>query len=373
MGSVTNEVSGQEKPHSKDNMATCFVCGAEFKLTKSRQERNKSGIFTCSRECWEKRIKKEPNVECSYCGKEFYLKPYRIKKAKQHYCSQECCWQHRKELYSGDGNHQFGLKGELNGSHLSDIHLSVLGYLEVYCHTHPFRNNVDKVLLHRLIIEEYLRENDPSSHFLVSVEGYEGQFLSPEAVVHHKNEIRTDNRLENLEVMSLGDHTYLHTTNNKESFIRCEKTGRFVGKTDTGQYKKESDVVKTLFKKHSQDAGLDMVSAVDITVPSKGYSMIPTGTNIAVPENHVGLLWSRSGLAIKHGIEVGAGCIDASYRGEVIVKLYNHSDQDFDVTIGDKIAQLLTIPVNLAFYEEVDDLDDTDRGQNGFGSTGMKA
>ena len=82
------------------------------------------------------------------------------------------------------------------------------------------------------------------------------------------------------------------------------------------------------------------------------------------------MLWSRSGLSVKYRLEVGAGCIDSGYTGEVKVHLYNHSDEDYKVNIGDKIAQLLTIPVNLNMYKKVQFLEDSDRGEKGFGSSG---
>ena len=83
------------------------------------------------------------------------------------------------------------------------------------------------------------------------------------------------------------------------------------------------------------------------------------------------MLWSRSGLSVKHNVECGAGCIDSSYRGEVKVHLYNHGDEVFYIKKGDRIAQLLTMPINLSDYTPVDELPDTDRGEKGFGSSGV--
>jgi len=125
-----------------------------------------------------------------------------------------------------------------------------------------------------------------------------------------------------------------------------------------------------LTKVNIGDAGLDICSNEEKIIPAKGREFVSTNTFIQVPEGHVGLLWSRSGLSLKHGIEVGAGCVDNTYRGEVKVVLYNHSSEDYRVKKGDRIAQLLTVPVNLEVYEEVDSLEDTNRGSGGFGSTG---
>ena len=102
-------------------------------------------------------------------------------------------------------------------------------------------------------------------------------------------------------------------------------------------------------------------------------AVIATNLYINVPKNHVGLIWSRSGLSVKHRVEVGAGCIDSGYNGEVKVHLYNHGESIFYVTKGDRIAQLLTIPINSSLYEKVDEFEEeTTRGEGGFGSSGVK-
>lgn len=125
-----------------------------------------------------------------------------------------------------------------------------------------------------------------------------------------------------------------------------------------------------LTKKHESDAGLDIYSASNVLIPPKSKAIIPTGLKIAIPEGYVGLIWSRSGLSVNRGIEVGAGCIDAGYRGEVGVVLYNHSFDVVEIKENDRIAQLLTVPILLCGYTRVDSLDDTDRSIGGFGSTG---
>jgi dUTP pyrophosphatase len=127
----------------------------------------------------------------------------------------------------------------------------------------------------------------------------------------------------------------------------------------------------SLTKTHENDAGLDIRSAETITILSRESRLIKTGLIISVPAGHVGMIKSRSGLSVKHSLEVGAGIIDCGYVGEVKVHLYNHSDESYTVGAGDKIAQLLTIPVNLSYYEQVDELSvDSERGDKGFNSTG---
>ncbi len=125
-----------------------------------------------------------------------------------------------------------------------------------------------------------------------------------------------------------------------------------------------------LTKKHDEDAGQDIHSSVSITIPPLSPASVNTGLRIAVPEGHVGLIWPRSGSSFKNHIETGAGCIDENYRGEVVVKLYNKGRQEFKIEEGDRIAQLLTIPINNLKYIQSNEIDETDRGESGFGSTG---
>jgi dUTP pyrophosphatase len=100
--------------------------------------------------------------------------------------------------------------------------------------------------------------------------------------------------------------------------------------------------------------------------------LVPTGVAIALPAGFVGLVHPRSGLALKYGVTVlnSPGTIDAGYRGEIMVTLFNSSSEPFDVEVGDRIAQLLIQSVEQANFIPVAKLPDTDRGQAGFGSTG---
>ena len=118
------------------------------------------------------------------------------------------------------------------------------------------------------------------------------------------------------------------------------------------------------------DAGADLRSAADTVIPARGKMLVPTGIRLALPEGHVGLIWPRSGLAAKHGLDCGAGVIDSQYRGEIKVLLFNHSDGEHFIKQGDRIAQLLVQKVETVEFLPVDDLDNTDRDGNGFGSTG---
>lgn len=118
-------------------------------------------------------------------------------------------------------------------------------------------------------------------------------------------------------------------------------------------------------------AGYDLSSATEMKVPARGKALVPTDLSIAVPEGTYARIAPRSGLTWKHSIDVGAGVIDADYRGPVGVILFNHCDVDFEVKIGDRIAQLIIEKIIVPEVEEVDDLDSTVRGSGGFGSTGV--
>ncbi|KAJ9115488.1 hypothetical protein QFC22_005246 [Naganishia vaughanmartiniae] len=141
-------------------------------------------------------------------------------------------------------------------------------------------------------------------------------------------------------------------------------------------------------------AGYDMYAAVEKVVPARGKALVSTGISIAVPEGTYGRVAPRSGLASKFSIHTGAGVVDADYRGEVFVLLFNLGDADFkgeyrlcveghriragmavedafgNVAVGDRIAQLILERIVTPDVVEVDDLDATARGSGGFGSTG---
>ncbi|CAF3059655.1 unnamed protein product [Rotaria socialis] len=117
-------------------------------------------------------------------------------------------------------------------------------------------------------------------------------------------------------------------------------------------------------------AGWDLRSAHDYVVPARGRIIAQTDIQIAVPNGCYGRVAPRSGLAAKFGIDTGAGVIDADYRGNVGVVLFNHNDLDFTIKRGDRIAQLICEKIEMAALVEDEKLDDTVRGSNGFGSTG---
>ena len=122
-------------------------------------------------------------------------------------------------------------------------------------------------------------------------------------------------------------------------------------------------------KAHDTDAGYDLFARDTKVVPARGSEVFDTGVHIELPPGTVGFLKSKSGLNIKHGI-TSEGVIDEGYTGSIAVKLYNNSGYDYKVNEGDKISQLVVLPVFRHEIEVVDSFSDTERGNNGFGSSG---
>lgn len=121
---------------------------------------------------------------------------------------------------------------------------------------------------------------------------------------------------------------------------------------------------------HDTDAGLDLRAMEDCIVASDESVIIRTGVHVELPKGCCGLLVSKSGLNTKHDI-TSTGLIDEKYQGEIMVKLYNHGWKDYQVHAGDKVSQLVVIPVRYEAVEIVDDFGyTTERGMNGFGSSG---
>ena len=120
---------------------------------------------------------------------------------------------------------------------------------------------------------------------------------------------------------------------------------------------------------HSTDAGLDLYATKAVVINPNDSVLIDTGVHVAIPHNHAGLLVSKSGLNINYGI-TSTGLIDEGYTGSIVVKLYNHTSNQYIINRGDKISQLVIIRVSYEDIEIVDRLQETERGNNGFGSTG---
>ena len=140
---------------------------------------------------------------------------------------------------------------------------------------------------------------------------------------------------------------------------------------------KETDIMKIMLdegafmptRAHEADAGLDLYARDDVVIHPKDSAIFDTGVHIELPPDTVGFLNSKSGLNVTHGL-TSEGVIDEGYTGSIVVKLYNNSIWNYRVHRGDKISQLVVLPVIKPILELVDSLEDTERGNNGFGSSG---
>ena len=140
--------------------------------------------------------------------------------------------------------------------------------------------------------------------------------------------------------------------------------------------KKTSKEVITPKYKTAGSSGVDLSAFLDkeVVIKPNSSDLIPTGLQVAIPEEFEIQIRPRSGLAAKESIGVlnSPGTIDSDYRGELKIILFNHSNKDFIINNGDRIAQMVLVPILKMEFEEVDNLPDTVRGQGGFGSTGKK-
>jgi dUTP pyrophosphatase len=121
---------------------------------------------------------------------------------------------------------------------------------------------------------------------------------------------------------------------------------------------------------HHGDAGLDLYSAEDKTIKPNERAIVKTGIAMEIPHGYAGLVWDKSGIALKGGLKVLGGVIDCSYRGESLVAVVNLSDKNYEVKKGEKVAQMLIQKVEHMDILEATELSDTTRGAGGFGSTG---
>lgn len=122
-------------------------------------------------------------------------------------------------------------------------------------------------------------------------------------------------------------------------------------------------------KAHEADAGFDLYSREDYILYAHTAHAFDTGVHVAIPEGYVGFIKSKSGLNVKKGIQA-EGVIDSGYTGSIVVKMYNNGDECHTFNKGDKLTQLVILPIPQVYLQQVDSLENTERGANGFGSTG---
>ena len=138
------------------------------------------------------------------------------------------------------------------------------------------------------------------------------------------------------------------------------------------KYVRLSGTARTPFKGSAQAAGFDLYASEAIIIDPKDRAVVKTDLIISVPKGTYGRIAPRSGLAANYFIDVGAGVIDADYRGPLNILLFNHSDEPFQINIGDRIAQLICEKIVYPKLLEVQTLDTTTRGASGYGSSGIK-
>lgn len=122
-------------------------------------------------------------------------------------------------------------------------------------------------------------------------------------------------------------------------------------------------------KAYEADAGFDLRTPSKVIIPAKSSRIIPTGVHVEIPFGYVGFLKSKSGLNVKDGI-LSEGVIDSGFTGSIVAKLYNHSNNEKVFEKGDKITQLVILPIPDVDMVQAESLEDTERGDNGFGSSG---
>ncbi len=140
------------------------------------------------------------------------------------------------------------------------------------------------------------------------------------------------------------------------------------------KFLKLSDKARLPEYAHPTDSGMDLFSNEEVLIPAGEWRLVHTGVSVVLPPNTEGQVRSKSGLALKFGLQVlnSPGTIDNSYRGEIGVILLNNSKNDYLVEDGQKIAQLVICPFYTCEIAEVKEVDQTDRNEGGFGSTGLK-
>lgn len=208
------------KPKPYIVKATCDWCGKEFNCQRFRTEDGRKHIF-CSNKCRAafQHAQTELNCICEICGKAYHVPQSRLDRYGSRYCSKECADKAKEKYMRGEGNHQYGLKGNKNVSWKSDERISSYGYRLIRKLNHPFRNSDDFVFEHRLIAEQFLLNDDNS------VVINDKRYLSPKYIVHHIDFDRLNNDHNNLMVMKESEHMSLHQKlkNDQELQQYCDK------------------------------------------------------------------------------------------------------------------------------------------------------
>lgn len=208
----------------------CKTCGKEFEVIQCREKTAKY----CCKKCAGEAAHGANNATCTNCGKPFHMKPTqmdRYKRTMGFFCSIGCSTEYRKVWFRGEGNHQYGLKGNLNssfkGEEISHRNHNKMD-IYVYDPTHPFANKEGRVVKHRLIVEENHSLFD--DRFFETIEGR--VVLKKKYSIHHKDGNHDNNDINNLQVVTKSEHTAIH---NKEKVIIRDSKGRITGVIKQGE------------------------------------------------------------------------------------------------------------------------------------------
>lgn len=310
-----------------------------------------------------------PNSTCVVCGKPIYVRPYRLNKKNHGFtCSLKCSSKNRSVWFSGAGNHQYGLKEDLNASFKHWKKLNSFGYVLVHKKDHPFCDKSGMVFEHRLVVEDNADKFDEK--FFVCIGGK--KYLKKEYSVHHKNEVRTDNSIENLMVLTKAEHRRLH---NAEREIIRNRKGLILDSIKNGSpipiKIKLFGNGKVPVRKTSGAACFDCFANKSLVIKKGSREKVPLGFGLELPYLFEAVIRPRSGLTLK-GIDSAIGTIDEDFRAEISAVVINNSDNDFEVKEGDRICQLAIRRYDKIGFDIKKSLNNTERGADGFGSTGTR-
>lgn len=227
---------------------TCEICGNEFEVIRCRANTAKY----CSIKCQRQSLKHEPNCICAQCGKPIHVKPYHLNNYGQSfgiYCSRDCLNEARKVLFSGERNHQYGLKGPLNASFLGDEikrKNHKLTEIMVYVPEHCYATRSGRVKKHRLVVEQNYEKFD-EKYFDV-IDGV--HYLKPDINVHHIDGNHDNNVIENLIPCTRSEHMRYHAELNKqkkeEEILKTAvlKQGELLGSLEVGNQQPSQPLTK---------------------------------------------------------------------------------------------------------------------------------
>ena len=312
---------------------------------------------------------KPNNVICTQCGKAFYMKPSQMSRYERRegfFCSKDCFYKHKSGYMTGENNHQWGLKGNLNASFKGGRirkRNNTQNDIWVYVPDHPFRNRYGRVKYHRYLVERSYSSGifDPACFIMINGTWY----LKPELYVHHKDGNHDNNDINNLQVVTKAEHRRIHNLMNPQA--REVETGRFCWNQNV-KIKRFSETAKMPYHGTAESAGWDLYA--DRMKEEEDRFVYFTGVGVELPKHHCGLIMPRSSV-VKTGLIMGnsVGLIDRDYTGEISCVFYK-KDNAKPYEIGERIAQLLVVPIPDVEFIEVNELPQTERGKGGYGSTG---